>query len=563
MTGHPILSAARMKACDTHTIRDLGTPSRTLMERAAAAVVDALDRHADLFPGHTVTVLCGRGNNGGDGFAVARLLAESGANTPDSACVARVIYAGPWTIDRVAPDTGRMSAECAVQYELAYAAGVVILPPESAEALTSVMGGARDGTIVDALFGIGLDRPFAAATEALLARLRATGQPVLAVDIPSGVHADTGEILGGVLPATLTVTMQALKPGLLLYPGAAYAGRIEIADIGVSLEDPRGADTPTGGLNTPHPEGAVADRTLLPVALPPRHRRTHKGTYGQLALLCGSTGMSGAAVLATKSSLRTGVGLARVITPSDNRLVLQTTTPEAIVTTYDPDTPALDALAAAVSACDGLVAGCGLGTTDTAAAVLRTALDALPADAAHPVVLDADALNLLAADPTLWETAALSSPDRRVVITPHPAEMARLSGLPVTDILADPLAVARGLAARRGVTVVLKDAHTVIASPTGGYSICRAGNAGMATGGSGDVLAGILGAILTQRRAALPDADALTTLSSAAVYLHAAAGDSAAARVGEYSLVAGDIVDAIADIIRPLSDTRTPPFIGD
>ncbi len=594
-TRVPILTAARMKACDAHTIRDLGIPSRTLMERAARAVVNALVRHADRLPGATVTVLCGRGNNGGDGFAVARLVAAGEGNTPTLTRTARVIYIGPWTsgIDgKAMPDKEKMSPECAAQYELARAAGVMICAPTD-EASIPVDPAA--GCIVDALFGIGLDRPLDHATTAFVDRLRVSGQPVLAVDIPSGIHADTGSVLGTTLPAAVTVTMQALKPGLVLYPGAEFVGLLEVADIGVSLEDPRieppaeempkRLDADTASVRestaaprkiTPHLNGYLADDGLLLAALPPRSRRTHKGTYGQVALLCGSSGMSGAATLAARAALRSGVGLCRVVTPTENRVVLQITVPEAIVTTYTPDalvracpSPSASAdekafhinrkaIRDAVSAADGLVMGCGLGTTAAASIALYVALESIPVDKCPPIVLDADALNLLVADPTLWDTAALTAPERRVVITPHPAEMARLTGLSVPSILADPLAAARDLAARRGVTVVLKDAHTVIAAPNGRFCVCRAGNAGMATGGSGDVLAGILGSLLTQRRHALADVEAFAETVAAGVYLHAAAGDAAAATVGEYALVAGDIAEGITAVTAPLSDTRSP-----
>ncbi len=566
----PILTAARMKACDAHTIRDLGIPSRTLMERAAAAVVSALVRNPDRLPGQTVTILCGRGNNGGDGFAVGRLLAAGEGNTPALTRLPRILYVGPWTADEhqaPIPDKASMSSACAEQYELAAAAGVPILPPACLDDMASF---AAAGCIVDALFGIGLDRPLDAATIALLDRLRATGQPVLAVDIPSGIHADTGAVLGTALSAAVTVTMQALKPGLLLYPGAELVGCIEVADIGVSLDDPRPYDAADTADHSPHPNGCLADEALLRAVLPPRRRRTHKGTYGQALLLCGSTGMSGAATLSARAALRAGAGLCRVLTTDDNRVVLQITVPEAIVTTYGTTTPDVTTLRAAVATADALVAGCGLGTSAASATALRAVLNACPADGSVPVVLDADALNLLAADPTLWDTTALTAPARRVVITPHPAEMSRLTAKPIAAILADPLAAARELAAARGVTVLLKDAHTVIAAPDGYLLVCRAGNAGMATGGSGDVLAGVLGALLGQRRAdrtptnppstagAAPTAS-VAAIAAAAAYLHAAAGDIAAATLGEYALVAGDIVNALPAVTASFSTTTSPP----
>jgi NAD(P)H-hydrate epimerase len=298
------------------------------------------------------------------------------------------------------------------------------------------------------------------------------------VDIPSGIHADTGAVMGVALPAALTVTMQALKAGLLLYPGADYAGEVVVADLGIDLS------------SAEKPFAHLADETLLRAVLPPRQRRTHKGTYGQLALLCGSEGMSGAAVLATKAALRSGVGLSRVVTPECNRVVLQATAPEAIVSVYHDPAEAADHAEG-----DALVLGCGLGVSDLSREALRSMLKVCPADGTvPPVVLDADGINHAVKDPSLW--GDLLAHHRQVIVTPHPVEMSRLCGKPVPRILAAPVEVAKEFAATWGVTVVLKDAHTVIASPEGEVFICAAGNAGMATGGSGDALAGVIGAMM-------------------------------------------------------------------
>ncbi len=527
-----ILSARQMRRCDEYTIRELGVPSHVLMERAAAALVRCLDTRPALFPAGQVLVLCGGGNNGGDGFAAARRLVTG------QDCTARpaaVLYIGRLNADGT-PDTARMSGECARQYALATEAGVPVCPPDALNRLLPVSAAA-----VDAVFGIGLDRPVEGAAADVFRAVNDAGIPVLAADIPSGVMADTGCVPGAALRAAATVTMQALKPGLLLYPGADLCGEILVADLGIA----------TAQQETPW--ACLADDVLLRTVLPPRARRTNKGSYGRLALVCGSAGMAGAALLAASAALRSGVGLAHIVTPEDNRIILQSALPEAILTPYSAVPPALPHA-------DGYVAGCGLGTSECAHRALECVLHApeFSAPIPCPAVLDADALNLLAANPALWDTPMLRNPGRAVVLTPHPGEMARLTGLPVSAVLADLPGVAADFASRRGVTVVLKDAHTVIAAPDGSRWLSVAGNAGMARGGSGDLLAGVIGSLLVQARDRLRDgALSVAAVAAAGVYLHGTAGDRCAAVRGEYGMLPSDILSALPDVTRGLSDSRT------
>ena len=344
-----ILTAAMMRSCDQYTIDTLGVPSQALMEEAARRAGQVLTGRCDLFPTRQILVLCGSGNNGGDGLALARFLSDG---TFGKCYDAKVLYLGPTTASGE-PDTSRMSAECARQYSLSLSAGLQMRTAKDTETLLSTAT-----CVVDAVFGIGLDRPITDPIASVLNQVKSSCLPVLAVDIPSGIHADTGEILGVALPAQATVTMQALKAGLLLYPGAELCGDIYVCDLGISL-------TPIE-----KPYGYIADGSILRHVLAPRKRRTHKGTYGRLTLLCGSTGMSGAAILATKGALRSGVGLAHVLTSPKNRTVLQIAVPEAVVSTYDtPDE------AASLDQGDGLVIGCGFGMTENSERTLRTVLD--------------------------------------------------------------------------------------------------------------------------------------------------------------------------------------------
>ncbi len=551
---HPILTAREMRACDDYTMTALGVPSQVLMERAAGAVVDVLLARTDLFPRGRVLFLCGSGNNGGDGFAAARFLFDGsrGESRPVS-----VIYTGRWDNLRGQPDESSMSAECARQYRLLVATGVEVRHPDETESALR-----EAAAVVDAMLGIGLDSPVRGVLPEVMEATVRSHRPVLAVDIPTGVHADNGRILGSALPARATVTMQGLKAGLLLYAGADLCGDITVADIGIDLS--------AAG----KPYAMLADRSLLGRVIPPRARRSHKGTYGRVLAVCGSVGMSGAAVLCASAALRAGAGLVEVLTPEANRLPLQISLPEAIVSPYEAGDVALGSsrtesasrraalrgrIKEAIARATVVVVGCGLGTSETAAVILRTVLTSLPTDRRVPLVLDADALNLLAADPSLWETPALSATDRAVILTPHPAEMARLcadpaeTGRSVSGILNDVMDAATGLAARRRVTVVLKDAHTVIATPDATRFICPYGNAGMATGGSGDALAGVIASLLGQAVAGSSAGE----VAAAGVALHALAGDAAAETLGEIGMLPSDLIAQIPLILKDFSHTVT------
>ncbi len=530
-----LLTSQQMATCDRYTIETLGIPSRVLMERAATGVVDYMKAHEEVFPlsGKHIAVLCGSGNNGGDGFAVARLLSA----IPD--VKVSVCYVGARLSDG-SPDLSRMSLECRRQYELVRA---VLLPVFAPTHMISVLSGVD--AVVDAMLGIGLDRPVKDDLQELIRLVNASSLPILAVDIPTGVSANTGEILGCAIQATATVTMQALKLGMLLYPAAENCGHIFIHDIGVDL--------------TPADECKyfLADQRLLSKVMSPRARRSHKGTYGRLALVCGSEDMCGAVILAARGALRSGVGLLQVVTPVCNKTAINTSVPEALVTAYTPSLCPDSRLIREISGCDGVVIGCGLGTDQQALALFSCLLDALPIREDLPVILDADALNLLAKHPHLWDSRLLTEGHGQVIITPHPAELSRLSGASVHDILSAPLTHATAFAQGRGITVVCKDAHTVVADASGEVWICPYGNAGMATGGSGDVLAGILGSLAVQNRHRLGDNLSLCKIAGAGVALHSLSGDAAAELYGEYALTPSDVADAIGGVTLGLSDTRS------
>lgn len=518
-----VLTARQMKMCDEYTMNLPDCSSQILMERAAMAAKKTL--MARFAPAH-VRIVCGVGNNGGDGFAMARFLLEEG-----------------WSVDVcLVGDSRRMSVECGRQAILYAMENGVTVPTVDAP-LPNGKGLKSDQLsliLVDALFGIGLDRPVegeymeAIKTVNLLRAHHPAACRVMALDLPSGVSADSGKILGTAVNADLTVTFAQLKRGLLLYPAKLLVGELVVADIGIGI----------AGLGHCPDEWTVEEEDVKQAMR--RDAYSNKGTYGRVAVFAGSRGMSGAAVLAARAAYRTGAGLVEVVTDESNRVIVQVAIPEAIVTTYDGGEATSAASCAAIDGAlrraDAVVIGCGLGQSEGAQAVLARVLTYCAAERRVPLIIDADGLNLLSAHEELWENVP-----RGAVLTPHPGEMARLCGCAVPQIVGDLCGYASALAKRRRIVCVLKDACTVVAAGERlFYPIC--GNNGMATGGSGDVLAGILGAVAaaTGRAEFLEDPGLYAAIGSS---IHAMAGNLAVGRVGEHGLMASDIADAVGAVL--------------
>ncbi len=490
-----ILTAGEMRGADEKTIAE-GTSALVLMERAARAAFEIL---LNEFPTEKVLLCCGGGNNGGDGLALARMLKAHGIDTA-------VLYLGALTEDGT-PDLTAMSTECAVQYRQLPDGVEICTTPD----LTGV------SVVVDAIFGIGLTRPLTGRVLEAVSAINAASLPVLAIDIPSGVHADSGAILGGAVTATKTVAIAAKKYGHILFPGAQLAGEVTVVDIGIKPEASAGHLLEASDL----------------AALPPRPRRAHKGTFGRVLIVGGSKEMSGAALLAAKSAYRAGAGLVEIFAHEENRLVYQIALPEAIVTCYREEN-ASEQLKAALSRADAVAIGMGLSLSDTARALVDTALDA----GKIPLVIDADALNLIARDHALRAKMYLRE---RVILTPHPMELSRLMATPLSRITNDIAGAALAFSGDSGKIVVLKDAHTVIANGTQLF-FNTYGNSGMATGGSGDVLAGIIAAL------AAPHTP-LIIAAACGVLAHALAGDAAMKHRGNHGLMASDIANALSKIL--------------
>jgi ADP-dependent NAD(P)H-hydrate dehydratase / NAD(P)H-hydrate epimerase len=477
-----IYSVADVRALERLASERGGIPSYELMCRAGAAALAVVRLR---WPrAKSLAVVCGAGNNAGDGLVVARLAAGAGL-------AVRVL--GLLPSDRWRGDAGRAAADCA-------AAGVRIEPFTPAR-----LGGVD--VIVDGVLGIGIDRPVAGAFLEAIEAMNGAHRPILALDVPSGVDADTGEPRGAAVNATATVTFIALKQGLFLGTAVDYVGALELAGLDVPPELAEGMQPQLKRLTVADLEGV----------LPRRARSAHKGSNGRLLLVGGGPGMAGAIRLAAEAALRVGAGLVYVATYSENITAVLNGRPE-IICHAAANARDLDGLLTMV---DAVVLGPGLGQTPWAKAlyerVLATEL---------PLVVDADGLNLLAA-----------APSRRVnwVLTPHPGEAARLLGRSTAAVQQDRLGALRELTRRYGGAAVLKGANTLVATADAGEParVCDRGNPGMATGGMGDVLAGVIGSLLVQSRS-------LTGSVRAAVLLHALAGDSAAGD-GERGTLAGDL----------------------
>jgi NAD(P)H-hydrate epimerase len=509
-----LAGTGEMRAMDAHAIETLGLPGRLLMENAAHAValrVDALlEAHEAAGP---VVVCCGAGNNGGDGYAAARLLVNRGR---------------PVTVLRLGAPRGADAAANAEAW--AHFGPAVDAEAEPGRAAEALHGAAA---IVDALFGTGLERAVQGAAARLIDAMNAaaarSGCPVVAVDIPSGVHGDTGQVLGTAVRCTHTVTFQVGKPGCYQFPGAAHAGTVEVAPISIP---PRWPDGAAGTWRL----GAEFAAALLP----PRPADGHKGTFGHLLTVCGSAGMAGAALLASVAGLKVGAGLVTAAVPRTLRDRFLTAAPELMTLAAD-DGPEgwhaaahADGLLAAAAARDAVVLGCGLGRREETGALAQR----LVREVERPLLIDADGLFALRPE----HLRARPGP---TVITPHPGELERLAGLPRAELAAQRLGVARRLAAEWGVVLVLKGAATVVAEPGGQAFLNATGDAGLASGGTGDVLSGIVGGLLAQGLEALPAA-------LLGVYLHGLARDCQREAVTSAYFTAGDLIAGINPALQRL-----------
>lgn len=528
-----LVTAEEMRRYDANTIERIGIPGMVLMERAALAardiVIETLSGSVPVVGDRRQTpeilMMAGVGNNGGDGLALARLLAEEG-------CSVTV-----WCVG----DSCKASEQWTRQRHIIEYYGVRFCDAPVSEAYT---------VLIDALFGVGLSRDVTGMYAEAVKRFNELEGYKLALDVPSGICSDTGRVLGCAVQADATVTFGFGKRGLYLYPGCEYAGAVQVADIGIT--ERAFFDEVPEMFCLDAPEEALG-------LLPPRQGAGNKGTFGKVLFIAGSDGMAGAAVLGARAAYRSGAGMVKVLTDERNRVILQEAVPEALYGSYAEERELAESFAWA----DVIVAGPGLGKSERARHCLRAAVersrkpDGMQPESPRfqPLVIDADGLNLLAEDRDLQEL--LAGQRRAVILTPHVGELSRLTGLSAAQLKEGLWQHGTVLAERLHAVVVAKDARTFVCGA--GRSVCVNihGNSGMATAGSGDVLAGIIAGLWAQMAVrdrqqitSVEDSDTAFRAACTGVRLHAAAGDAAAAKKGESGCMAGDMAEAVAEVMR-------------
>ena len=513
-----ILNAAQMHEADRCTIEEIGIPALVLMENAGRQVVAAMEAAYESGLDGRVGILCGRGNNGGDGFVVARTLIQRGVD------------AALFVIGSVADVRGDARTNLDILGRLGVTA-VEISDEQTWELHFSEIS--QCTLLVDAIFGTGLKSALGGMMETVVADINASGIPVVSIDLPSGMSADTPHLVGDCIDASMTVTLAAPKLPLVLPPGEAHAGDVLIADIGIPPDVLEGLDGPQIELLTPE---------QVHMLIEPRAPESHKGDFGRVTIVAGSRGKTGAAYLAATGALRSGAGLVTLATPASCLPIVAAMAPEFMT---EPLAEASDGtvVAAAIDALlefqhDVIACGPGLGRGPAIADFVRALLDRSTA----PLVLDADALTALAGSPS----DLVGREERSIIITPHPGEMARLIGASVDEVQANRIQVTVDFATTRRLYVVLKGHRTIIATPEGHVFVNPTGNAGMATGGTGDVLTGMIAAWVAQ----LLDAEAACRL---AVFLHGAAGDLAEGIHGQVGMTATDLVARLGDALNQLA----------
>lgn len=498
-----LYTASQVRELDRCAIEDHGIAGLELMERAGQSVFEAIrnqypDRQRWL-------VVCGGGNNGGDGYVVARLALEQGISCK--------LYA------LKPPDALRGDAALAAQRWI-HAGGQA--EPESPACLE------RIDLVVDALLGTGLDRPPEGDYAEVIKRINLSDAVTVAVDVPSGLNSDTGRIMGLAVKAEMTVTFIGRKRGLYTADGPDCSGLLKFDRLGV----------PDSVYQRNFTSGELIHEFLISRYLKKRHKNSHKGHFGWILGIGGDAGMSGALRLCGEATLRSGGGKVTLVTHPEHASTLNIGCPELMVR----DAEAGSVVRALLKQADVVVLGTGLGQSSWSVEMLNACRDHV-----GPMVVDADALNLIAKESALER---ISEHGSQVIMTPHPAEAGRLLGVDSRVVQNDRISAAKELARQGGCVAVLKGCGTVISDPAGRYAICPLGNPGMASGGTGDVLAGVIGAMLAQGL----DAWAAARVG---VTAHAAAADVAAAEIGERGMIASDITRFLPSVLNPGQKTRS------
>ncbi len=493
-----LFTSGQSKQLDDHAINIIGFPGLVLMEKAAMTLVSVLMERESRDSG--ILIVCGSGNNGGDGLAAARMLHQHGFRT------AVVLVGDP---DKMTPDARK-------QLALAAACDVPVMSEETVYSPVYSI-------LVDSLFGVGLSRNIGGVYEKVIQDINASGKKIYAVDIPSGINGDDGRVMNVAVRADITVTFGVNKLGLVLYPGCQYAGEVIIGDIGYPRTSYEAVENPVFYFE---PED-------LPAILPERVPDGHKGSFGHVAVIGGSSKMSGAALLSAKAAYASGAGLVMICSARTNRELLLAGCPEALFEAYDAEDGELDLLSLerVLSFADAVVLGPGLGREGMAKKITAYVLK----NCNKPIIMDGDAL-LLCSREDLKEQDSDS-----IILTPHPKEFSVLSHQEISYLKEHLGETVRQCAAETGCIIVGKDARTIVGDGSRQY-VNVSGNSGMGTGGSGDALTGIIAGFAAQGK---PLFDA----AAAGVYVHGLAGDYYSETYNPYSLTASALIDSLKNIL--------------
>ncbi|MSN24453.1 MAG: NAD(P)H-hydrate dehydratase [Geobacter sp.] len=502
-----VVSAHTMQETDKRAIEEFKIPGLELMEKAGCSCVEEIVAEFGL-KGRAV-IMAGKGNNGGDGYVIARLLGQKGWNV-------KVI---------ILAEQNQVGGDAAINLEKIPAAWTNFCVHEGQLAALHMEEIFQADVIVDAMLGTGLRSDVSGVYQEAIDLVNASGRPVLSVDIPSGIHGTTGRVLGDAVRAYITVTFAFAKLGHVLYPGAEHTGRLVVADVGI----------PQQLMETASGYDFLNQETMRPL-LHRRDRQAHKGVFGHCLIIAGSTGKTGAAALSANSAVRAGSGLVTLAVAEGINSILETKTTEAMTVPL-PDAgsghlssssfPSIEKL---LPGKDSVAIGPGLDRRPGTVALVQALVETITL----PLVIDADGLNALAEDMTVLRRKK----SKQVILTPHHGEMSRLLGTSIPDVDAIRISVAQEFARNYGVFLVLKGARTIIASPDGVAAINGSGNPGMATGGMGDVLTGIIVSLLGQ---GYPAWDACRL----GVFIHGYAADMVAEEKGEIGINASDVQEML------------------
>lgn len=512
-----------MNSIDNNTINNYGIPGLLLMEDAAAAIASEAVSMLGGSIGGAITAVAGRGNNGGDAFAAARLLHGQGFDV-------HVFLVGA---------KAGISGDAFTNMATLEKIGINIVEINGEEEIALLNSRLKESQLViDGVFGTGLSRDISGIASTVIERMNLSGKPILSIDIPSGIDGADGSIRGECIRADTTVTFCMPKIGLVVNPGCEYAGRLKVADIGI----------PRCVIDAQDIKCEIIDAVTAADLIPQRRPDSNKGTYGKAFIITGSTGMTGSGRLACTAALRVGAGLVYAGVPESLTGIYSSSLTEPVIIAL-PDggkgylsDESGGKIRERMTVMDVVAAGPGL----SAAEGVKRLVGMVVSECKAPLVLDADALNVISDN-----TEILKRLDAEAVITPHPGEMARLTGLTAADVQKDRIGTAGRFASEYGVVTVLKGSRTIIALPDGRIFVNPTGNAGMATAGTGDVLTGVITGLIAQGASAAEAA-------IAGVYLHGLAGDLAADSMGMHGILAGDVVSHLPYAIKEIIKLRRP-----